>query len=194
MADAANDHPARLLASAARGDGEAAAQLLPLVYEELRKLAQHKIAHEPPGSTLQPTALVHEAYLRLFEDKPAGWSGRGHFFAAAAQAMRRILVERARARNAQKRGGGRRKLSLDGAEPFIEAGPEEVLALDEALKNLEAQDHRMSQIVQLRCFAALSADEIALALAISPSTVNREWKTAKAWLRAEMERGDDAAS
>ncbi len=194
MADSVNDEAARLIAAASRGDGKAAARLLPLVYDELRKLAHHRMAQEPPGSTLQTTALVHEAYLRLLEDKPEGWSGRGHFFAAAAQAMRRILVERARQRNAQKRGGGRRKLSLDVAEPIIEPEPEELLALDEALRSLEAQDHRMSQIVQFRCFAGLTADEIAQVLAISASTVNREWKVAKAWLRTEMEKGNAAGT
>jgi len=194
LADSVNSEVTRLIAATSRGDGEAAASLLPLVYEELRKLAHHRMAQEPLGSTLQTTALVHEAYLRLCEDKPAGWSGKGHFFGAAAQAMRRILVERARQRHAGKRGGGRPKLTLSAAEPFIEPEPDELLALDEALTSLESQDHRMSQIVQLRCFGGLVADEIALALDISATTVNREWKIAKAWLRTEMEKGDAAAT
>ena len=196
MAKSSKHDPAQLPAAAAEGsggDGEAAARLLPLVYEELRKLAHRKMAQEPSGQTLQTTALVHEAYLRLFADKPIGWSGRGHFFAAAAEAMRRILVERAREQRTRKRGGGRRKLSLDVVEPFIDPEPQELLALNEALTQLENQDPRMSAVVKLRCFAGLTMDEIAQALQIAPRTVHREWKVAKAWLRAEIGKGNEDA-
>lgn len=165
-----------------------AAELLPAVYEELRALARSRMAREPRGATIQATALVHEAYLRLVGDADPGWSGRGHFFAAAAQAMRRILVDRARARNVDKRGGGMTRVSLDegavlGDEPSLE-----ILALDEALTKLEAHDGRKAKVVKLKHFAGLEVDEIATALEVSPTTVKNDWAYARAWLHREMER------
>ena len=126
-------------------------------------------------------------------DKPTGWSGRGHFFGAAAEAMRRILVERARKRRTRKRGGDRKKIRLDAAEPFVDPDPDELLGLDEALQRLENQDRRMSEVVKLRCFAGLTMEEIARALDLSPRTVHREWAVARAWLRGEIDKGDDDA-
>jgi RNA polymerase sigma factor (TIGR02999 family) len=188
------DHLAtRLANAAAEGDGSAAEQLLPLVYEELRTLAHQKMAGEAPGTTLQPTALVHEVYLRLFEAQPSGWSGRGHFFGAAAEAMRRILVERARQRRSLKRGGGRRKVDFDAINAATEPEPDDLLALDEALRRLEGLNDRAGQIVKLRCFAGMTVDEVAEALAISPRTVHREWDAAKAWRRVEVHKGETDA-
>ncbi|MHC4140910.1 MAG: ECF-type sigma factor [Planctomycetota bacterium] len=182
----APDHLATRLANAAAGgDGEAAEKLLPLVYEELRTLAHQRMAGEAPGTTLQPTALVHEAYLRLFEAQPSGWAGRAHFFGAAAEAMRRILVERARQRRSLKRGGGRRKIDFDLVSAASEPEPDDLLALDEA--------DRAGRIVKLRCFAGMTVDEVGEALAISPRTVHREWDAAKAWLRVEVHKGDTDA-
>jgi len=169
--------------------GASVETLLPIIYDELRRLARQQMAQEPPGQTLQPTALVHEVYLRLAGDKPDGWASRAQFFAAAAEAMRRILVERARARRAEKRGGGRRGFSLQELDAVVEPDPDEMIALDEALGRLEAEDPRMGDVVKLRYFAGLTVDEIAVTLAISPRTVHREWDTAKAWLRVEVEKG-----
>ncbi|MHC4216839.1 MAG: ECF-type sigma factor [Planctomycetota bacterium] len=191
MSEASRHDVSRLVAAAASGDGAAADELLPLVYEELRKLAHAKMAGEAPGTTLQPTALVHEAYLRIFEDRPAGWAGRAQFFSAAAEAMRRILVERARERRSLKRGGGRKKLSLEAADPGGELPPDDLLALDEALGRLEQRDKRASDIVKLRYFAGLTIDEVAETLGVAPRTVHRDWNIARAWLRVEVEKGDD---
>ena len=170
-----------LLEAANRGDRQAAAELLPLVYDELRRLAAAKLANEKPGQTLDATGLVHEAYLRLVGDQQ--FDGRGHFFAAAAEAMRRILVEAARRRVALKRGGhvDRTDLELDhipAPEP-----DEELLALDEALDRLAAHDPQKAELVKLRYFAGLTADQAAAALGISPSTADRSWTYARAWLR-----------
>jgi RNA polymerase sigma factor (TIGR02999 family) len=190
LAEAPDHLATRLANAAAEGDGEAAEKLLPLVYEELRKLAHQRMAGEAPGTTLQPTALVHEAYLRLFEAQPTGWSGRGHFFGAAAEAMRRILVERARQRRSLKRGGGRRKIDLDAVSAAREPEPHDLLALDEALGRLERLNDRAGRIVKLRYFVGMTVDEVAEALAISSRTVHREWEAAKAWLRVEVHKGE----
>ena len=184
-----------ILAAIEQGDPQAAAQLLPLVYDELRKLAAAKLAREQAGQTLDATALVHEAYLRLVPDaKPqaAQWEGRGHFFAAAAEAMRRILVENARRKKTAKRGG---EAIRDDIEPDQVAQPEkneELLALDEALDALAAKDPIKAELVKLRYFAGLSADEAAACLNISPSTGDRYWAYARAWLKRAMTSGESS--
>jgi RNA polymerase sigma factor (TIGR02999 family) len=182
-------HPAaRLLDSIGEGDPRAAAELLPLVYEELRKLARARMARETPGQTLQPTALVHEAYLRLVGESESSWANRAHFFAAAARAMRRILVERARRTGREKHGGGQLRVTLD--ERLLGTAPasEELLALHEALSRLEVQDPEMAQVVELHQFAGLSIAETAAALGASERTVSRRWTAARAWLRRELGR------
>jgi RNA polymerase sigma factor (TIGR02999 family) len=181
-----------ILHAIAEGDPQAASQLLPLVYDELRRLAAHRLAHQAPGQTLQPTALVHEAYLRLVGE-PAGsdWDNRGHFFAACAEAMRRILVENARRKGRKKRGGGLSRRALDAAEEV--AAPEvreDLLALDAALTKLTAVDPQAAQLVQLRYFAGLSIPEAAEALGVSPRTADRLWAFARVWLLREV--GGDA--
>lgn len=169
------------------GDRAAASRLLPLVYDELRRLAQQRLAREKPGQTLQATALVHEAYLRLVgnEDKPQ-WAGRGHFFAAAAEAMRRILVENARRKKRSKHGGGRRRVDLDSALAF-EAPGEDLVVLDEALTRLAALEPIKAEVVKLRFFAGLTVPETADALGISVATAERYWTFARVWLYAELE-------
>jgi RNA polymerase sigma factor (TIGR02999 family) len=178
----------RLLDAAAAGDPTAAGQLLPLVYDELRRLAAQRLAHEMPGHTLQPTALVHEAYLRLVGGgDEENWNSRGHFFAAAAEAMRRILVESARRRRAAKHGGGRGREVLD-ADLVPAAEPrEDLLALDEALDKLAATNRPAAELVQLRYFAGLTLPDAAEALGMAPRTAGRLWAYARAWLRREME-------
>ena len=175
----------RILAAIEQGDPQAAEQLLPLVYNELRGLAAQKLAQEKPGQTLQPTALVHEAYLRLVvHDDSRRWNDRGHFFAAAAQAMRRILVENARRKRTKKRGDGLARQSLDGvAAPDPD---EEMLALDEALQKLAESDPTKARLVELRYFAGLTGDQAAKVLGISTATADRHWAYAKAWLRTEV--------
>jgi RNA polymerase sigma factor (TIGR02999 family) len=171
------------------GDPEAPAQLLPLVNDELRRLAAHRLAHEPPGQTLQPTALVHEAYLRLLGAKAAAhWDGRGHFFAAAAEAMRRILVENARRKHSLKRGGGMVRRELDEAELLIPEPREDLLALDEALTQLAATDRAAADLVQLRYFGGLSSAEAAETLGISSRTAERLWAYARAWLHQQIKK------
>ena len=177
----------QILADLSAGDPQQAAKLLPLVYEELRELAQRRLANEPSGLTLQATALVHEAYLRLVGDNNLRWENRGHFFAAAAEAMRRILVERARKYRAQKHGGGRKRVSLDAVEPATKEC-DDLLALDEALGRLEAQDKTRSDVVKLRYFAGLPIDHTAESLGLSPATIDRYWTFAKAWLRQEISK------
>jgi len=176
----------RLLRAAVEGDPRAAQDLLPLVYDELRTLARARLKKVPPGQTLQPTALVHEAYLRVVGIEDPGWDGRGHFFAAAAQAMRDILVEHARRKLAKKRGGDRRRVPSDQAEPTFEPPSEDVLAVDEAVKRLEQDDPRKGQIVNLRYFARLTTVETAQALGVSVGTVEREWRYIRAWLHREL--------
>jgi RNA polymerase sigma factor (TIGR02999 family) len=178
----------QVLHAIAQGDPQAASQLLPLVYDELRQLAAHRLAEQEPGQTLQPTALVHEAYLRLVGD-PEGrdWDNRGHFFAAAAEAMRRILVENARRKGRHKRGGGLNRLDLDAAEQLaVPEVREDLLALDEALTRLAATDAQAAQLVQLRYFGGLSIPEAARALGVSPRTADRLWAFARAWLLREI--------
>jgi RNA polymerase sigma factor (TIGR02999 family) len=175
----------RLLQALEHGDPDAAGKLLPLVYGELRRLAARKLAREAPGHTLQPTALVHEAYLRLLGEEGAhSFKDRGHFLAAAATAMRRILIDNARRRRSRKRGGGLRRRRLEG---IAAPGPdEELLALDAALEKLASQDPQKARLVELRYFAGLTGEEAAAALDISPSTADRHWAYARAWLRVEM--------
>jgi RNA polymerase sigma factor (TIGR02999 family) len=178
----------RILTAIEQGDGQAASQLLPLVYDELRRLAAHQLAAEAPGQTLQPTALVHEAYLRLVGPDPAAqWASRSHFFAAAAQAMRRLLIDNARRKQAQKRGGGLQRHPLDGlAAPEPDA---ELLALDEALHQLAAKDPEKAKLVELRYFAGLTGEQAAQVLGISPTTADRHWAYARAWLQAAVRGG-----
>ena len=180
----------RLLVRAAGGDPRAADELLPLVYDELRKIAARRMQGERAGHTLQATALVHEAYARLVSNQELEWDGRGHFFVAAAEAMRRILVEHARARNRLKRGGpGRSRANLDIADLADLAQTEnsaDVIALDEALRRLEAQRPRVAAVVQLRFFAGLAVDETARVLGISARTVDLDWAFARAWLYQEL--------
>jgi RNA polymerase sigma factor (TIGR02999 family) len=176
-----------ILSAIQQGDPRAAHQLLPLVYDELRKLAAQRLALESPGQTLQATALVHEAYLRLVGGEPAaGWDGRGHFFAAAAEAMRRILIDSARRKQRPKHGGDRLRVDLDDAGDMIAPPIDDVLALDHALDRLAAEDPASADLVKLRYFAGLSIDEAAEALGMSPRTADRRWAYARAWLRQEM--------
>jgi RNA polymerase sigma factor (TIGR02999 family) len=179
-----------ILSAIERGDPHAAEQLLPLVYDELRRLAAQRLAHEKPGQTLQATALVHEAYLRLVGPDPArNWDSRGHFFAAAAEAMRRILVENARRKQARKHGGDQRRADLD-LDALIVPEPEmDLLALDAALDRLAARDPQKARLVELRYFAGLTGDQTAAVLGISPSGVDRQWTYTRAWLRRELGLG-----
>jgi RNA polymerase sigma factor (TIGR02999 family) len=178
----------QILNAIEQGDPHAAEQLLPLVYEELRQLAGHKLAQEKPGQTLQATALVHEAYVRLVDtDKGQPWNGRGHFFAAAAEAMRRILVERARHKRSLKAGGDRRRLDLADIEPVGDGPRVDLLALDEALEKLARQDQRKADLVKLRFFAGLTIEQAAQVLGISTSTADNDWAYARCWLRLEIE-------
>jgi RNA polymerase sigma factor (TIGR02999 family) len=181
----------RILSAIEQGDPHAAEQLLPLVYEELRRLAAQKLAQEKPGQTLQATALVHEAYLRLVGSGEAAggeqrWDSRGHFFAAAAEAMRRILVENARRKHRHRHGGGRRRVRL-GDLPATERDPEDVLALDDALARLAAEDAAAAEVVKLRFYAGLSVEEAADALGFSRAQGYRHWNYARAWLRCALE-------
>jgi len=175
----------RILNAIGRGDERAPAQLLPLVYEELRKLARDRMSRENAGQTLQATALVHEAYLRLVDvNEPQQWNGRGHFFAAAAEAMRRILIDNARRRKAHKRGNGWQRQELEAV-----AAPErddELLALDEALQKLSSIEPAKAKLVELRYFAGLTGEQAAEVLGISPTTADRHWAYARAWLQTEI--------
>jgi RNA polymerase sigma factor (TIGR02999 family) len=174
------------------GDPDRSAALLPLVYAALRKLARAKMARERPGHTLQPTALVHEAYLRLEKDGAVRWDGRGHFFAAAAEAMRRILVERARRARTAKRGGHLERTPYDEAAISDAVRDEKLLALDAALEKLERRQARQAQVVKLRYFAGLTIEETARAAGVSPATVKLDWSLARAWLEREMALGSHA--
>jgi RNA polymerase sigma factor (TIGR02999 family) len=180
----------RLLLDWGEGDESALARLTPLVHEELRKLAHHYMGLERPGHTLQTTALVNEAYLRLIDQKRVRLNDRTHFFALAAQLMRHILVDHARSRRYLKRGGGARKVSLDEAMAVSGERGEDLIALDEALKALAARDERKSKVVELRFFGGLSVEETAEALGVSAVTVMREWALAKAWLYRELNHED----
>jgi RNA polymerase sigma factor (TIGR02999 family) len=177
----------RVLSAIEKGDPQAAEQLLPLVYDELRRLAAQKLAQEKPGQTLQATALVHEAYLRLVDvEKAQHWNSRGHFFAAAAEAMRRILVEQARHKRRQKHGGGRQRVALNGLELAVELPVADLLPLDEALTALAERDAQAAQLVQLHCFAGLSIEQAAEVLGLSPRTAYRDWAFGRAWLYREL--------
>jgi RNA polymerase sigma factor (TIGR02999 family) len=178
----------RILSAAAQGDPRAAEQLLPLVYDELRKLAAQKLAQERPGQTLQATALVHEAYLRLVEgDQVQEWDSRGHFFAAAALAMRRLLVDRAREKGRAKRGGQRKKLHIDAVDLATTATPDQLVALDDALAQLARDDASAARLVELRYFAGLTIEEAGKVLGISTATAYRHWHYARAWLHSELQ-------
>jgi RNA polymerase sigma factor (TIGR02999 family) len=176
-----------LVTRATRGDAPALETLLPLVYAELRRLAAHYLKGERPGQTLQPTALVHEAYLKLLKDRPERWQNRAHFCAIAAHAMRQILIERARARDALKRGGGQPRVTFDEGLPAAAgARPIDLIALDSALERLAQLDAGQARIVELRYFGGLSIEETAEAMGISPATVKRHWAVARAWLAKEL--------
>jgi RNA polymerase sigma factor (TIGR02999 family) len=177
----------RILSAIERGDPQAAEQLLPLVYDELRKLDAQRLAQETPGQTLQATALVHEAYLRLLDpERGHDWNGRGHFFAAAAEAMRRILVDNARRKRRPKHGGGQKRVPLDAVALPVEDRFHDLLALDEALTRFAGQEPLKAELVKLRYFAGLSIEEAAACLAISPVTAKRYWAVARAWLYAAL--------
>jgi len=177
----------QILSRIESGDATAAEQLLPLVYDELRRLAARRLAQEKPGQTLQATALVHEAYVRLVDGHQAQhWNSRGHFFAAAAEAMRRILVDQARHKLSQRRGGNFQRVELSSVEPEAPANQLDVLALDEALDQLAARDPRAAELVKLRFFAGLTVSEAAAALAVSIATAENDWAYAKSWLRLQL--------
>jgi RNA polymerase sigma-70 factor (ECF subfamily) len=179
-----------LLSEMAKGDKDAASRLMPLVYQELRRLAGHYMRQERPDHTLQPTALVHEAYLKLVQQPPAGeWGGRSHFFAVAAQIMRHILVDYARAKRSEKRGGAQAKVPLDEGLVFSPEKSDELLALDEALQRLEQIDPVQARIVEMHFFGGLSGKDTAEALGISERTVRRHWATARLWLHREVAKG-----
>jgi len=184
----------RILNAIERGDAQATDQLLPLVYEELRLLAAQKLSHEPPGQTLQATALVHEVYLRLVGDEPQSWENRGHFFAAAAEAMRRILVEKARSKKCMKRRGGIRQVDLNDALVAVEASPEGLIAMDEGLTRLGDEDAEAAKLVKLAYFGGLSLEQAAEVLGISCRSAYRHWAFARAWLYKAVsgEAGPDA--
>jgi RNA polymerase sigma factor (TIGR02999 family) len=177
----------RVLSAIEQGDPHAAEQLLPLVYEELRRLAAQKLAQEKPGQTLEATALVHEAYLRLVDvEKAPHWDSRVHFFAAAAEAMRRILIESARRKKRLKRGGDRERVELDDADVVSTAAPDELLVIDEAIAKLAAEDPQAAQLVRLRYFAGLSVEEAAEMSGLSRSSAYEHWSYARAWLHCEL--------
>jgi RNA polymerase sigma factor (TIGR02999 family) len=186
----------RILSAIEQGDPHAAEQLLPLVYDELRRLAAQKLAQEKAGQTLQPTALVHEAYMRLVGNEETAvhgaqrWDSQGHFFAAAAEAMRRILIDRARQKRAAKRGGGRKRLDIDALDVATQASPDQLLALNDALDKLGGADPAAARLVNLRYFAGLTVEEAGEALGISTATAYRHWKYARAWLHSELLGGE----
>ena len=183
----------RVLSAIEQGDPQAAEQLLPLVYDELRRLAAQKLAQEKPGQTLQATALVHEAYLRLLDpDRGQNWNSRGHFFAAAAEAMRRILVDNARRKRRPKHGGDQKRIPLDAIALPVEDRFHDLLALDEALTSFAGQEPLKAELVKLRYFAGLSVEEAAACLGISPITAKRYWAVARAWLYAALSDDEEA--
>jgi len=181
----------QILSAIERGDQQASEQLLPVVYDELRRLASLQLSHEASGQTLQPTALVHEAYLRLVDrDRQPAWNHRGHFFTAAAEAMRRILVENARRKNRKKRGGNWNRLDFDPAKISVPEGNDDLIALDEALNSLEERDARKAELVKLRYFAGLTMEQAANALGVSIATAERDWAYARVWLLRELTTDD----
>lgn len=177
----------RILSAIRNGNAQAAQELLPLVYDALRRLAAHKMAHETPGQTLQPTALVHEAWLRLGGQENQAWNGRPHFFGAAAEAMRRILIDNARRKRALRHGGGRQRLDVQELEIAVTVPDEDLLEVNEALERFAAQDKQKAELVKLRYFTGLTIDEAAEILGISAPTANRWWAYARAWLHKEIE-------
>ena len=183
----------RILTAIDQGDAQAANELLPVVYDELRRLAAQKLSHEKPGQTLQATALVHEAYLRLVGCEDQHWESRGHFFAAAAEAMRRILVENARRKKRTKHGGGWDPVDLEQAAPTIEGPSDDLIAMDEALAKLAAEDKVKADLVKLRYFGGLTIEQAAQILGISRVTAHRYWVYARAWLHREISNGDGPA-
>ena len=183
----------RILNAIERGDAQATDELLPLVYEELRLLAAQKLSHEAPGQTLQATALVHEAYLRLVGEEPQSWENRGHFFKAAAEAMRRVIVDRARGRKCIKRGGGRLKVELNDALLAVEVSPEGLLLIDEALTRLAAEDPEAAQLVKLAYYGGLSVEQAGAALGVSRRSAYRHWAFARAWLYAAVSADVESA-
>jgi RNA polymerase sigma factor (TIGR02999 family) len=187
-----NDRPAvtRVLDALGRGDPRAARELLPLVYEELRRLAARRVAGEAPGQTLQATALVHEAYLRLVGSEPPSWNSQGHFFSAAAEAMRRILIENARRKHAVKHGGYFKRVELDGVDVPEDAPSRDILAVDEALSRLAAEDPAKAELVKLRYFGGLSVEDAGRVLGISRATADRYWAYARVWLYSELSDAD----
>ena len=189
MSPNSDSGPTELLRAWSQGDGSALDRLVPLVYEELHRLARRYMRQERPDHTLQATSLVNEAYLRLIDVNRVEWRDRAHFFAVAAQMMRRILVEFARNRHRQKRGGGAVHVSLDDVQELPDSNERDLVALSGALGALATFDSRMSQVVELRFFGGLTVAETADVLNISPETVMRDWKTAKAWLLRELRRG-----
>ncbi len=176
------DQVTRVLKAIGEGDPHAAEELLPLVYDSLRRLAQKRMTDEPTGQTLQATALVHEAYLRLLGEDKASWQNRKLFYAAAAEAMRRILIERARKYQRARHGGGRRRVPLDEVEIQCELPADKLVALDQAMNLLADVDGRAHEVVMLRCFGGLNVEQIAELQGLSPSTIDREWRTARVWL------------
>ena len=189
MTEPSDDAIARMVERVSGGDAEAVSDLMPLVYDELRRLARGYMNRERPGQTLQPTALVNEAYLRLLKDKKQNWHGRSHFIAIAALSMRQILIERARARAAGKRGGERARVTLDEGLVAAQTASVDLLAVDEALTRLAAIDPQQARLVELRFFGGLTIAEAAEALHVSPATVKRQWAVAKAWLQHEVTGG-----
>jgi RNA polymerase sigma-70 factor, ECF subfamily len=185
-----------LLSALTRGDDGAASKLIPVVYDELRRLAGSYMRRERADHTLQATALVHEAYLKLVEQRSVNWQSRAHFFGVAAQLMRRILIDHARGHSRQKRGGEQQKVSLDEALIFTEQQANELLAVDDSLNQLAKIDPRQAKVVEMRFFGGLSVEEAAEALGVSPKTVKREWSVAKAWLYADLKEryGIDATT
>ena len=188
MAGPGPNRVTRVLKAVEEGDPRAAKLLLPCVYSELRAFARVLLAKTPPGNTLQPTALVHQAYIRIVGDADPGWNSRGHFFAAAARAMRRILVEQARRKAALKHGGGQKRVDLDDVDVPIEPPCEDVLALDEALEQLSLLDERKARVVELRYFTGLDTAETARVLGVSAPTVERDWRFARAFLYDQLAR------
>jgi RNA polymerase sigma factor (TIGR02999 family) len=185
----------RILSAIEQGKAGASEQLLPLVYDELRKLAAQKLAQEKPGQTLQATALVHEAYVRLVDvDEAQAWDGRGHFFAAAAEAMRRILVEKARRKRRTRHGGGLRRVDLDQVTPDDDDAAGHLLAVHQALDQLAAEEPVAAEVVKLRYFAGLTAEQAASALGISLRTANRHWAYARAWLYSRLDPAGDTSA
>jgi len=181
----------RILNAIERGDARATDELLPLVYEELRLLAVQKLSQEPPGQTLQATALVHEAYLRLVGDESQSWENQGHFFSAAAEAMRRILIDNARRKKSQRHGGGHRRHEIDDLEVPMSERPEDLLKLDDALTKLAQEDPEVAEIVKLRYFGGLTLEQAAQVKGISRRTAGRYWNYARLWLYREVTRDDE---